>query len=283
MSTDLKARPPVLRALGRKNLPEKIEIGGSPYRLESEFKHDSWAATGCYRDGAGNRAICKFNRTQPLGFVPAGWIGRWLADREAWFLDRLADVEGVPALLGEVSADGRQMPNAVARAFIDGHAFTQDDTVDEAFFERLEHILAAVHARDIAYVDLHKRENVVIDTGGDPHLIDFQVCYRLSRRWPLNGRLGRAVLRQLQEMDNYHVRKHIARHLPHKVGEEGFDAFVRRPALINFHREIAYWPRHLRRRLLVMLKIRDDSGLVESELDAEVAFRKRQTDRKSDG
>jgi hypothetical protein len=95
-----------------------------------------------------------------------------------------------------------------------GRAFA----VREAGFLRrlaqLRYVLDAIHACDMAYVDLHKRENIIVGRDGGPHLVDFQVSFGAWPHWPGNGRLVHLVVRQLQEMDDCHYRKHYARCLP---------------------------------------------------------------------
>ena len=41
-------------------------------------------------------------------------------------------------------------------------------------------MLNAMHERKVAYIDLHKRENILVNERGDPCLIDFQI----SVAWP---------------------------------------------------------------------------------------------------
>lgn len=213
---NVRPRPPLLRALGRAQIPERIVVGGRSYTRERGYKHDFWAATALY-ESDGTRIVVKFNRIQPIGPLPMRWLGRIFARREAAFLDRLADVALVPAGLGRVSADGMRLDNAVARAYVPGEPWRDHAQVEESFFEDLRAVVAAIHARDMAYVDLHKRENVIVGPGGRPHLVDFRASFGLG---PQSGRIARAVLRRLQEMDHYHLRKHYARLFPERLSAE---------------------------------------------------------------
>ena len=67
---------------GRDEPPGEVEIDGQRYRLLRVVKHDSWAATAFYT-GPDKQVVCKFNRQQRVGLIPMGWLGRWLARREA--------------------------------------------------------------------------------------------------------------------------------------------------------------------------------------------------------
>ncbi len=269
----LRRRPALFRALGRDEPPETVSVDGATFRLHTLLKHDSWAATAIYEAAPGEKIICKFNRMQSIFGLPMSWLGRRLASREAGFLRRLGDIELVPPDRGPVHADGRLLANAAARTYIPGEPFKRAEQVDKAFFETLEWLLAAVHERDMAYVDLHKRENIIVDLDGRPHLIDFQVSVALSRRRPGNGAVGSWLLAKLQDMDRYHYRKHYVRCLGGAMSPEEAEAFIAAPALIRIHRRLTVPLRGLRRRLLVALGIRAKGGMAHTELEPEDAFR----------
>jgi hypothetical protein len=270
MQRAVRPRPPVLRALGRLDPPEQIEIRGQSYLRVDIYKHDSWAATGRYR-GADGEIVCKFNRLQPIFGFPMSWLGRWLAARERTFLCRLAGVRGIPAECGPVTSRGRLLKNAVAHAFIPGRPLAAHDWPGDAFFQELVTLLKETHACGIAYVDLHKRENIVRGDDGRPYLIDFQVCFGLWSRWLRNVPPLRSVLRALQHLDRYCLYKHERRHRPHAASL--FTGKVSRPWWINVHRFFAVPLRQTRRSLLVALGIRTGRGRVATELHAEDAFR----------
>jgi hypothetical protein len=269
MERAARPRPPVLRALGRLEPPEQIELGGNRYERIDIYKHDSWAATARYRGACGD-VVCKFNRVQPIFIIPMTWLGRWLAARERGFLRRLAGVRGIPAECGPVTTAGRLLKNAVAHEYIPGRPLAAHDWPGDKFFRELLALLKEVHARGIAYVDLHKRENVVRGQDGKPYLIDFQVCFGLWtwRRYlpPLPS-----ILRALQHLDMYCLFKHERRHRPHAAVL--FTGSVPRPWWIDLHRYIATPLRRMRRRFLVTIGIRAGRGRVSTELHAEDAFR----------
>lgn len=271
--TNVRKRPALFRALGDAEPPATVLVGGRPFALDTVLKHDSWAATAIYADGSGDRIICKFNRRQPIFGLPMRWLGRRLAARETGFLDRLKHLDLVPPSRGPVHAGGELLDNAASRTFLDGQAFRVAEQVDVAFFRDLRRLLDDVHATDMAYVDLHKRENIIVGTDGRPYLIDFQVSFGTWPGWIGQSALVRAVVRRLQGMDDYHYRKHHARCLPESLTPEERARYLEPPALIRAHRRIAVPLRSLRRRLLVALKVRDRSGQAGSELEPEDAFR----------
>jgi hypothetical protein len=268
-----RPRPALFRALGSDDPPDAIEIEGRSFRRLEVLKHDSWAATAIYRCG-GDKAVCKFNRRQPVLGVPTGWLGRLLARRERRFMRRLEGVVGIPRGLGPIREGGRPLPNAVARTFVEGHALAEGERVDDRFFPRLEALLAAVHARGVAHVDLHKRENILVDLAGRPHLIDFQISVGLSCR----SRWAAAVLAPLHAVlvrcDEYHLLKHRLKHRPDQLDAGGAELAEARPRWIAAHRAIAVPFRKVRRRLLTLLGIRSAGGHAESEHFPEVAHRR---------
>ncbi len=268
-----RPRPAMFRALGRAEPPQAIELGGETYRHVETLKHDSWAATAIYRS-ATRTAKCKFNRTQAISVLPMGWLGRLLAARERWFMDRLAGIEGTPVPLGDVLVAGRSLPTAVAHQWIDGHALAEGEQVDDWFFPRLEAILAEAHCRGVAHVDLHKRENILVDDAGRPHLIDYQISFGLSPTSRVAAIVLGGVLRLLQRCDSYHLLKHRVKHRPDQVGLSLDDMQRMRPWWIRAHRCVAIPFRACRRRLLTWLGIRSKTGHAFSEAFPEIAHRR---------
>lgn len=264
----LRHRPPLLRALGKNEPPQEIKIQGQLYQQVEIFKHDSWAATGVYRCGD-TRVVCKFNRTQPIGIIPMKWLGNMLARRESILLDKLSAIENVPENCGAVSFNGRRMKNVAAHTFVPGHPLGLRERVNDSFFPELKKALSAIHELGIAYVDLHKRENILVGDDGRPYLIDFQVGF-----WKPKSRVAALAtnwfLKLLQQSDHYHVAKHVNTCRPDQ-GIEDVDKL--RPWLIRVHRKFAIPGRSVRRRLLVWLGIRASDGHASTELNPEVGHR----------
>jgi len=271
MHTDSRPRPALFRALGHAEPPGRLDIEGNSYELTYLYKHDSWAATARYSSPAGD-IVAKFNRIQPIFGIPMRWIGRRLARREAGFLRRLNGVRGIPPLCGTIYADGRRCDHAIAHTYIPGEPLGPHHDVDDHFFPTLRALLAVLHFHDMAYVDLHKRENILLGTDGRPYLIDFQVCLGVwSRRWRRTV-LGTFVLRALQDADCYHLAKHVTRHRPDQWEVLASLNGGQRPWWINAHRFFGVPLRQFRRRLLTWLGIRQH-GRAETESFPEEAIR----------
>jgi hypothetical protein len=268
-----RPRPAVFRALGHAEPPAAIDLDGEAFLRVEILKHDSWAATAIYASGT-RRAICKFNRRQPIFVIPMRWLGRFLAYRETWFMNRLAGIGGIPASLGAVRIDGKACDTAVSRAWIEGHALAEGEAVDDCFFPQLAAILAEVHRRGVAHVDLHKRENILVDDSGRPHLIDYQISFGLPAGSRLAALLLGGVLRLLQQCDDYHLLKHRVKHRPDQVGLSLADMQRLRPWWIRAHRCVAVPFRAVRRRLLTAIGVRAAGGQASSEAFPEIAHRR---------
>lgn len=265
-------RPPVLRALGRDEPPFEIQIAGIRLQRQEIFKHDSWAATALY-SAPGRQVVCKFNRQQPIGLMPMRWLGWLLARREAAMLRRLADLPLVPRLEGPVCAGGRVLAHAVAHNFVAGHPLGRQERVSDRFFPELERLLAELHRRHMAYVDLHKRENILVGDDGRPYLIDFQISIGLPQRWPVVRAALGWVLRLLQGCDEYHLLKHFLASRPDQCPVARADLAARRPWSISLHRLLGRPVRFLRRKLLVLVGVRARGGRAETECFPELALR----------
>ena len=75
--------PAVLKALGRKTFPRVLDLPGGAYELARPFKHDFFAATALYKRNDGHAVVLKIGRSADVLGLPARWIGRFLARREA--------------------------------------------------------------------------------------------------------------------------------------------------------------------------------------------------------
>lgn len=263
-----RCRPALFRALGDAEPPLEIEVRGCRLRQVTVFKHDSWAATALYA-GEGHRVVCKFNRREPIFGIPMTWLGRALARREARMLKLLAEEHHVPAGCGSVRVNGRKAPTAVAHEYVPGEPLRSQDNVGAGFFDDLERLIESLHQRRIAYVDLHKLENILVGPDGRPWLIDFQISVRLPQVWPLSW-----LLNMLQESDRYHIAKHRARQPLGQPGLQLAGECVRTPWWIRLHRLLTIPFRTLRRRLLVAVGIRTGKGLAHTEAKPEVGLRK---------
>lgn len=246
-STKKRNAPAWLRALGRRDLPTQIEVDGRPYAHMKTFKHDFFAVTGLYEGGAG-RVVLKVGRQAPLLGIPMRWVGRFLFRRESRLLKKTQHLNGVPLFSGSWEDTGLVHP------FIEGRPLSKDDPIADDFFPRLETLIVEMHALDIAYVDLEKRENVLVGDDGGPWLFDFQIA------WDRAGWFGtRWILRILQKSDRYHLLKHWRRLRPDQLDEARLRESQSPPFWIAGHRLLFRPFTHLRRRVLVWLGARSSA------------------------
>ena len=188
-----------------------------------------------------------------------------MARRESAMYRRLSDLPNIARGYDEVFSDGQLLKNAAAHDFIEGHPLSWHDRVQDDFFERLRDTLLEMHRRGIAYVDLNKWENIIVDKAGNPCLIDFQISVKLPRIWPLS-----TVLKILQNSDLYHLSKHASRIRPDLYNPEHFAG---RPWWIRMHRKIANPFRAFRRKVLVLFGVRKGKGKPQSEQFVEEGLR----------
>ena len=242
-----------LTALGGRSLPQELSVHGRKYRLDRVFKNDFFAITARYEGDAG-RVIVKVHRQASFLLMPLGWLGRMLARRECAAFERLADVSGVPRLIGRWGRTG------VVREYIEGHALSRGEHVSDEFHSQLRELIGAIHTHDMAYVDLEKCENVLVGDDGRPYVFDFQIAWLSSPRW--GGKLwpARKLLAWFQAGDRYHLGKLHRRTRPDQLTNEELVATYRRPWYVRGHRFITYPFTWGRRKVLGVLDPRRGEG-----------------------
>jgi len=232
-----------LYALPQASLPHSVTCNGQRFEHVATFKHDFFAATGLYR-GRDGLAVLKLGRQHEVLSLPGAWIGELLTRREVRIYTLLQDLPGIPRLIGTVGRNG------FLHTFVPGHALQRDARVSDTFFDELRTLLAGLHQRHLAYVDLNKRENILLGQDGKPYLIDFQIALHLPpvgwRRLPP----VRWLLRRFQDADRYHYLKHKRRLRPDLLTADESRELERMAIWIRLHRWLTRPLRDLRRRTL---------------------------------
>ena len=241
-------------ACGGKGLPPQIICLGGQYVLEKVLKHDFHAATGLYRrelevssskhvmasaakqspvlglrllrryaprndilDTSDitlpSRLICKINRRMHFCLLPLGWIGRLMTRSEVSKLRRCEGIWEVPQVLARID------PHMYVYEYIEGRSLNEKPPLPTDFFDRLLVVMRQVHARNLVHFDLHKPGNLLVDTEGRPHVIDFQIARHIGDRFLLSRRLSSRLRRWLQSYDLYHIYKHKRRLQPQLLTE----------------------------------------------------------------
>ena len=243
-------RPPRhawLYALPTGELPPEVRCRGRNYALVHTFKHDFFAATGTYCGPDNELVVLKIGRTTDLAGLPLSWIGRFLARREIDMYKRVDDLSGVPCYVGRVGRYG------FLHAFVPGHPLGRKENVSDRFFDELRDTLAALHARHIAYVDLNKRQNILMGDDGRPYLIDFQISLHAPPRGWRKFALLQWALRVFQQADDYHYLKHKARLRPDLLTPAEHARAARKPFWVRWHTRLTRPLTLLRRRTLKRL------------------------------
>ena len=221
------------------------------YEHVQTFKHDFFAATGLYRGPTG-LAVLKLGRSSDFLSLPAKWIGEFLARHEIKLYQHTHDLPGVPRLIGPVGSNG------LLHDFVPGHPLGRREAVSDTFFDELLTLLQTMHERHIAYVDLNKRQNILMGDDGRPYLIDFQISLLLPatgwRRLPP----VRWLLSRFQQADYYHWLKHKRRLCPDLLTPEEHARVTRLSIWIRLHRWLSRPLTYLRRRTLQRLKKTED-------------------------
>jgi len=80
---DVKRLRTDLYAYGEAGLPEQIHCQEKMWPLETVFKHDFFACTGCYlNEQSKEKIVLKISRLQSFLGVPCAWFGHFLRNRE---------------------------------------------------------------------------------------------------------------------------------------------------------------------------------------------------------
>jgi serine/threonine protein kinase len=167
----------------------------------------------------GGRAVLKdFGSRNP---VTRGVLGPILVRREHDILRRLEGIPGIPRTFGIVN--GR----ALLIEYIPGRTLGKfkPGELPDSVLRELEETLEAVHARGVVHLDLRQKKNVLIaDAGGRPHIIDFANAVRVDGALRMLGE-------RLKAVDRGGLLKFKARFFPHLLTAADRAALKRQASL----------------------------------------------------
>ncbi len=222
------------KPLRGKDLPEFGEWLGTRWRLRQVLKFDFYAATGLYQsdDPAPRQLLLKVYHDDRLGWLPLGWLGRWLCRRETHFLKAVTAIEGIPKYLASAGK------SAFLREFVPGRNLRDHGKfagLRDDFFPRLKAVLAQVHQLGISHNDLSKPENILVAEDGAPVLIDFQIALQAPQKgWSLAALL-RPLVRYMQGVDRYHLLKIHRRFRPFDFTSTELEKARRKGVIVHLH------------------------------------------------
>lgn len=222
-----------------------IEIDGDVYQHLGTLKRDAFARTELVeRDG--KKYLFKVSRLAILGPLKLKWLMNRLAGHEVDIHHLLEGVHGVPKLTRQVSE------NSFLREFVEGRTLDRNPPdLQPDFFDEFHEIVKNIHARGVAFVDLAKKENVVVTTDGRPFLIDFQISIALAHGRLPTALLWNCIVRMMQRADVYHVFKHKRRIRPELLTDEERRTFARKPWFNRIHKYLLRKPYHLIKRRFI--------------------------------
>ena len=232
-------------------LPADLRDGGPVPHVEDAvvecvLKADRYAETARVRLADGTLAVWKRSVVVIPPGVRIAAAAHRLAAREADHLERLIGVSGIPPLLG------RPSPDVFLRRWIEGADLRQVNDVPDRLFPELRDLLAAVHAKGIAYADLAKEDNILVEDAGEGHadhhqpwLVDFQISVA-------EGTWAGGLVPLLQRADRYHLARHVKRRRPDQLTDADRRTIAAGKGLLSrLHRTLVKKPYNLLTRHLV--------------------------------
>jgi hypothetical protein len=229
-------------ACGQAGLPQQINCNGKQWRLSAIFKHDFFACTGQYQcEQTPEQLILKISRLQPFMGISCARLGRFLCNHELNILRQLEGIDQVPQIIKPFGHNG------FLYRYIEGQSLDEKPDLPDDFFDQLRTLLQTIHQRNVCYMDMNKRGNILIGKDGRPYLIDFQISLFLPAAWC--GFLRTAFQRE----DDYHLLKHNRKLRPDLLTQEETIRSRQTSWLIQIHRAVAHPYRHIRRALLRFL------------------------------
>lgn len=104
-------------------------------------------------------------------YASANPVSSYFLHHEVAILKALQGIRGIPEFYGML--DDRSF----AMGYIPGEQIHRAK-LGPRTFERLEEIVAQMHARRVVHLDLRQRKNVLVGADGEPAIVDFQSALR---------------------------------------------------------------------------------------------------------
>ncbi len=233
----------------------EITVDGKLYRYTSTLKTDFFSVNYLYAR-EGTAYVLKISRFRFIGAFLFQWLARLFHHWEWNVYGRLDGTPWIPSL------SGRHGKNGLVHVFVPGMTLKQYITklkregtfdpvkhIGDDFFPRLASTLAEVHRREVAYADLAKLENIIVDDHGKPWLIDFQISWPVPRRGPFRP-IALAIYRIIAREDRYHLLKYKARYRPDLLTDEERALRARRSTLNRVHKYLLRKPFHFFKHMI---------------------------------
>ena len=157
----------------------------------------------------GRRIAVKDYAARP--FLARQTIGRLLVKRECRAYEQAGAAPGLAPFLGRLG------PYTLATGWIDALPLAElpAGTVSSEIFDRLDDVIAGLHARGVAISDLHHRD-VLVGGAGSVHVVDLAAACMLGSR---PGVLRRRLFESLSAQDRLAAARMRARFTGASEGE----------------------------------------------------------------
>lgn len=175
----------------------EIQAGKSLYKVVKIFKDDFFALTALVIDAEGRRWVLKISRVKVSWLRPFQFLLNWLGRREAFLYQYLQGISGIPKL-------HHFQENWFIHEYIEGQNLKEFRNVSDTFFDDLLQLLQQLHQKQVVYVDLDKKDNIIVGVDKKPYLIDFQISLKF---FSVCGILGQ-IFKVFVKSDLYHYYKH---------------------------------------------------------------------------
>ncbi|MEK7485066.1 MAG: hypothetical protein AABZ60_12130 [Planctomycetota bacterium] len=176
----------------------EIQVGKAVYKVVKIFKDDFFALTALISDTSGKKWVLKISRIK-VPFLRRGFqfLLNWLGRREAKIYKYLQDISGIPKFHSA-------QENWFIHEYIEGDNLKEFRHVSDTFFDELLQLLQRLHQKRVVYIDLDKKDNIIVGIDKKPYLIDFQISLKFQS---VQGVLGQ-IFKMFVKSDLYHYYKH---------------------------------------------------------------------------
>lgn len=166
-------------------------------------------------------------------------LGRLFTWREARVLETLDGITGVPRLIRRVDSQ------ALLLEHVQGLPLKRrpESTPVQPDLDKLQQLVANIHARGVAHCDLRSFSNVLVTMDGSPYIVDFVAAIMRSARWNKPWNL---IYRRFCQADDSALRKIKCRYAPEHLNDLEYRQLKRKNALEVVARAIGQGVRSLR-------------------------------------
>ncbi len=125
----------------------------------------------------------------------------WLCAREVRALERLKGTEGIQQIVEQDS------PISFLSEYVQGYPLNKAEHIPDDFFDNLREIMIAMHSEGVADLEFAHPPNVIINTVGDPVIIDLAASIIYDPSKGLMSRLVKPVFEYVKGLNHLYLIK----------------------------------------------------------------------------